>query len=220
MDEKKICFIMCSNDELYESEALYYISHLDVPKGYTLDVLCVKEAKSMAAGYNEGMQVSDAKYKIYLHQDVFIVEKLFLHKMLDLFQNPQIGMIGMVGSVKMPENVTMWYGPRVGKIYSSNISGTIIGKCDDFSGDYAVVEAIDGLLMATQYDIKWREDIFDKWDFYDVSQSFEFRRAGYQVVVPNINKPWVLHDDGFSDLKNYEQERQKLKKEYADLLEK
>ena len=30
------------------------------------------------------------------------------------------------------------------------------------------VEAIDGLLMATQYDIPWREYLFYMWVFYDV----------------------------------------------------
>ena len=38
--------------------------------------------------------------------------------------------------------------------------------------------------MATQYDVPWREDLFDGFDFYDVSQSFEFRKAGYTVGVP------------------------------------
>lgn len=77
------------------------------------------------------------------------------------------------------------------------------------------VEAIDGLLMATQYDIPWREDLFDKWDFYDVSQTQEFIRKGYKVVVPNTGKPWVIHDDGFVNLKNYYEERKKFVKEYG-----
>lgn len=40
------------------------------------------------------------------------------------------------------------------------------------------VTAIDGMFMATQYDISWREDLFDGWDFYDISQSCEFTRGG------------------------------------------
>ena len=78
------------------------------------------------------------------------------------------------------------------------------------------VEAIDGLLMATQYDIPWREDLFDKWDFYDVSQSLEFIRHGYKVVVPYMEKPWCIHDDGFVNLVNYYGEREKLLREYGD----
>ena len=69
------------------------------------------------------------------------------------------------------------------------------------------VEASDGLLMVTQYDFPWRDDLFDKWDFYDVSQSLEFIRHGYKVVVPYMETPWCIHDDGFVNLKNYYEER-------------
>ena len=76
------------------------------------------------------------------------------------------------------------------------------------------VKAVDGMLMVTQYDISWREDVFDKWDFYDVSQSQEFIRAGYKVVVPSMEKPWCIHDDGFMSLDNYYEQRRKLLREY------
>ncbi len=55
---------------------------------------------------------------------------------------------------------------------------------------------IDGMLMATQYDLPWREDLFMRWDSYDASQSQEFIRHGYQVVVPAMDHPWCLHDCG------------------------
>ena len=54
---------------------------------------------------------------------------------------------------------------------------------------------VDGLLMVTAYDLPWREEWFDGWDFYDASQSFEFRKAGYKVVVPVQKSYWYVHDD-------------------------
>ena len=106
----------------------------------------------------------------------------------------------------------MWYGERIGKIYSSNVveAGiSLIGEKEDRD-----VEAVDGLLMITQYDVPWREDLFKGWDFYDISQSFEFRRAGYRVVVPEMAEPWCIHDDGFLNLANYYNERKIFQKEY------
>lgn len=76
------------------------------------------------------------------------------------------------------------------------------------------MDAVDGFLMVTQYDFPWREDLFDKWDFYDCSQCREFIRRGYQVVVPDMKEPWCVHDSGFLDLKNYDSERQKFVAEY------
>lgn len=214
LDNNKICFILCTNNQQYTDEALYFINKLHVPEGYTVDVLTVQEAKSMTAGYNEAMEASDAKYKIYMHQDVMIVEPDFLQKLLDVFADETVGMIGMVGAPKLGEDFIMWHCPRVGKIYTSNAYKTQEWVLGEVEGTYQEVEVIDGLLMATQYDVIWREDLFDKWDFYDVSGSFEMHKAGYKVVVPNMDKPWVLHDDGFMNLDNYYGECEKAKKEY------
>lgn len=214
MDANKICFIMCVNNEQYMQESLYYINSLYIPEGYEIDVLTVQEAEGMAAGYNEAMKISDAKYKVYLHQDVMIVERDFLVHLLEIFQNDDIGMFGMVGAPKLSENGVMWYSDRIGRLYTSNIYFMGDSELGDVKEPYEEVEVIDGLLMATQYDIPWREDVFKKWDFYDVSQSFEFRRHGYKVVVPKMERPWCIHDDGFMNLENYYEERKKFLKEY------
>ena len=60
--------------------------------------------------------------------------------------------------------------------------------------------AIDGLFMATQYDLPWRADLFHGWHFYDISQSREFINAGYKVVIPYQQEPWVIHDCGRKEL--------------------
>lgn len=212
MNHKKFCFILCVNQERYRKECLYYLDHLRIPEGYEIDVLTIEGAESITSGYNAGMQASDAKYKIYLHQDVFIVNRDFLSDILNVFQDPSIGMLGMVGAPKLPDHAVMWYGERVGRLYANAVvqSGvSIMGE-----GRLCDVEAIDGLLMATQYDVPWRSDLFTRWDFYDVSQSFEFRRRGYRVVVPAMERPWCIHDDGFLNLCNYYDERKKFLAEY------
>lgn len=215
MDSKKICFIMCVNNWEYANEAIYFINQLHVPDGYVIDVLTVEEAQSMAGGYNEAMRASDAKYKVYLHQDVMIVCRDFIFHMLDCFKNENIGMLGVVGAPVLAASKVMWHGERVGWIYTGNSDHMEDWKLGEVCGLFQKVEAIDGLLMATQVDIPWRDDIFDKWDFYDISQSFEFARAGYDVVVPHMEQPWCLHDDGFMNLKDYYGERDKFIEEYC-----
>lgn len=214
MNNKKFCFIMCTNDASYMEESISYIRNLQIPEGYEIDILTIEGAHSMTAGYNEGMNSSDAKYKIYLHHDVMIVEPDFLFRILEIFEHPEVGMIGMVGVTQMPANGIMWYGKRIGQIWNHNNYESFHLQYHTASAPYESVEAIDGLLMATQYDLPWREDLFTHWDFYDASQSFEFRRAGYQVVVPYMEQPWVLHDDGFMNLKQYYDEREIFVREY------
>lgn len=219
-NDKKICFIICTNDERQLQECILYIDLLDVPKGFETEILTVRGAESMTKGYNEAMNASDAKYKVYLHQDVFIVEKYFLKKVVNIFKkNAEIGMIGMVGSPKLPKDGVMWHGKRCGDFYRIN-------EVEDANSDFErikkgnrEVEAVDGFLIATQYDIPWREDVFTGWDFYDISQCFEFKKRGYKIVVPAQNPAWVIHDCGPQKLWNYENERKKFISEYREYFE-
>lgn len=220
-NEKKICFIICTNDEQQLNECMMYLNCLEVPDGYEMDVLTVTDAKSMTSGYNEGMQASDAKYKIYIHQDTFIVEKNFLKKILNIFKKDEkVGMIGIVGAEKLSKDGVMWHEQRCGNFYhldeliAQGFDNIEINKKD------REVEVVDGFLMATQTDILWREDLFDGWDFYDVSQCMEFRKAGYKIVVPAQKNNWVIHACGCPSFWNYNKYREIFLKEYSDYINK
>ena len=225
MNNQKFAFILCSNDDEYLSECFYYLSYLHVPEGFSIETLVIPDAKSMAAGYNEAMNASDAKYKIYLHQDTFIRHRDFLKDIVEIFSlDPKIGMIGMVGTKELGRRGLMQDFTRVGNFYCPDKirAAGDKGKIEDVTGEYAVVLAIDGLLMVTQYDLPWREDVFTGWDFYDVSQGFEFQRAGFKVVVPKQLKSWYIHDCSppfvgdtfFSD--EYEYYRKELLRTYPE----
>lgn len=214
VNSRKICFITCVNNEKYEQEEQKYLKNLFVPEGFEVEICPVRHAVSMASGYNKAMYKSDAKYKVYLHQDVFIVNPYFIQDILSVFENTEIGMIGMVGTSELPENAIMWDGPRIGKLYVNAVYKSENKTFGEINGLWQQAEAVDGLLMATQYDIPWREDLFGGWDFYDVSQSQEFIRNGYKVVVPNQKEPWCIHDDGFYSLKNYYKSRKIFIEEY------
>lgn len=217
MNAKKFAFIMCANNEQYVEEAAYYIKRLRIPEGYEAEINIIRGASGMAAGYNQAMRSSDAKYKIYLHQDVMIIERDFLEKLLAVFTDKKVGMIGMVGSPKLPENAVMWYGERIGTIYSSSPYFMVESRWGDVKEGVERVEAVDGLLMATQYDVPWREDLFKNWDFYDISQCQEFIKSGYDVVVPEMETPWCIHDCGASEFEKYFEERKKFMCEYKNL---
>lgn len=220
MQAKLITFIICVNNELYYEECLYYINRLLIPNGYGIDIIAIREADSMCAAYNAGMQSSDAKYKIYMHQDVMIREIHFLEYIIELFkQNENVGMIGMIGGTQMPKTGVTYRAWNVGMVDCRDPDmAYFMAGAKDMPQTDTIVEAIDGLLMATQYDIPWREDLFTHFDFYDVSQSFEMRKAGYQILVPYQEIPWVIHDSGFAKLTYYDEERRKCLKEYPEYL--
>lgn len=217
MNPYKFCFIMCSNNPQYEHECIKYINSLTIPEGYEIEIKVIRDAASITSGYNRGMLSSDAKYKIYLHQDTFIINKDFLNCLLKGFNDEATGMIGIIGTPQLDPSCVMWLGNRVGKLVSNCIYHTVKAAIGEITSP-TEVEAIDGLLMATQYDIPWREDIFKGWDYYDISQSFEFRKAGYKVMVLPADEPWCFHDDGILELSEYYKTRDIFMQEYSDML--
>lgn len=218
MNEKEIAFIVCVNDENEFGESLNYIDTLNVPEEYHTDVIAVREAPSMAAGYNAAMRSSDAKYKIYIHQDVFLVYKDLLSDLISVFKSDeQIGMVGVLGCRVLPKNAHAMARWDTGRVMCNGIPNHINGYEKRNGNDHSEVMAIDGMFMATQYDIPWREDIFDGWDFYDISQSCEFIRAEKKVVVPCQKEYWTMHDNRASNLKLYDFYRKKFIENYQDI---
>ena len=233
MNYKKFCFITCVNDEDYYKEALYYLRYLYVPFGFSYECRAVRGAKSMAEGYQEAMESSDAGYKIYIHQDVHILNSNLLPALLDIFAGDNdIGLIGMAGATKEASD-GMWAKQRFaglsyGCIYETDKGGRPFFNLFevDQSIPYKEARLVDGVFMATRHDIPWREDVFRGWHFYDLSQSAEFIRRGFKLAIPSqcgadgTIEPWCLHcgeNSGMID-KEWERYRRIYVDEYADLL--
>lgn len=221
LDEHSICFISCVNDENEYAGCRQAISELDIPFGYKVEILGVRHAASMTAGYQQAMEASHAKYKIYLHQDVFVINPKLIQDILDIFSaHPEIGMLGLAGSTRFDAKQPIWwndlltlYGTCYTRIEKDKIIRKYFGAVPNSS--YIEAAAIDGLFMATQYDLPWRSDLFHGWHFYDVSQSREFINAGYKVVVSHQQEPWVIHDCGQKILdKAYYESMEIFKKNY------
>lgn len=220
--DNKFCFIICTNNELYLRESIHYICHLHVPDGYEVEILTVADAESMTAGYNEAMLQSDAKYKIYMHQDVFLINKNILNDILEIFLSDEgIGLIGCVGYETVAADGIMWHENRKGKIFKAdgeNYPEYTTYRYSKEKDGYYQVALIDGLFMATSRDLVWNREL-KHWDFYDVFQSISFLENGYKNVVPVQRYPWCIHDDNkILNLTHYDQYRRLFMEKYKNIL--
>ncbi len=223
MKDHKFAFILCTNNTLLLEECLHYINHLIVPEGYEAELLTIPDAPCMTRGYNEAMQASDAKYKIYMHQDVFILNRNILRDLLAIFAaDPQIGMVGMVGYEKVAADGIMWHTARTGSIYMRHPQTPYPALSDyryNIADGYEYVAEIDGFFMATCHDLPWDSDRLDGWDFYDAFQSIRFLLQGYKIAVPCQRHPWCMHDDDkLLSLSNYDRYRQIFLQEFHPFL--
>lgn len=216
----KFCFVICTNNEQYLNECLLYIDLLEVPEGYEIELLTIEGACSMAAGYNEAMNASDAKYKIYIHQDSFIMDRNILFKILEIFSGDElIGILGALGAEQLSKDAVMWHSNRCGNFYRLDMLKADEQKTiEKIQEKYKKVDVVDSFFIVTQYDIPWREDILDGWEFYNISQCLEFQRAGYKVVVPKQDTPWVNHVCGTQKYWSYNKYREIVLREYPEIV--
>lgn len=216
MNNKKIAFIISVNNETYFEECNWYLNRLILPEDFEIDVITVREAKSMAEAYNAAMESSDAKYKVYMHQDVFIINQNIISDMVDVFKaDDKIGMLGLIGGVNLPKDGIIYNVWNCGRTIACDFSLAVDTRFYQRK-PYISVEALDGMFLATQYDIRWRDDILKQWDFYDISQSFEFRKAGYHIVIPYQDIAWTYHDCGYSNLMHYDENRKIMFNAYPE----
>jgi hypothetical protein len=222
VDEHKVAFITCVNDDDWYSECRLYLEHLELPAGMTAEYLPIYGAASMASGYNTGMQQSEAKYKVYLHQDTLVVHKRLVADLQKIFQDKSIGLVGMIGCRSLPASGVWWDGLRTyGRVLHACEPESVTDSiCKEPDGPYIDVEAVDGLFIATQVDIPWREDLFTGWHLYDTSACMEMKRHGYQVVVPNQTDDfWCIHCPKEKPLaREYKGYQKIFLKEYGDEL--
>ena len=216
MEKKnKISFIICVNDEMYFEECLFYINRLRVPEGFEIDVFAVREAASIYQAYNQAMESSDAKYKVYMHQDVSLIDKDILMHFLEFFEaHSKAGMAGVLGGQGIPADRRFYRAWDVG-----NVAGC--GEDRAFHNELIKEEkkvfAVDGMFLMTQYDVPWREDILEGWDFYDFSQSLEFLYRGYEVWVPAQPEYMCIHDCGYLNFMAYDESQKKFLQSYQNV---
>ncbi|MBA2942398.1 glycosyltransferase [Paenibacillus sp. CGMCC 1.16610] len=198
MDDKKISFIYCTNNPVLYEESVRYVNSLSIPDGFEIEIISINDAVSITSGYNIAMKQSNAKYKVYMHQDVFIINKNFMHEIIEVFtKQPNLGMLGVIGAAKIPHHLVWWNASKkYGKVFENSTGQMRMLSYSEVESNIEKVEAIDGLIMITQVDIPWREDIFTGWHFYDISQCMEFTQAGYEIAIPHQKEPWIIHDCG------------------------
>ena len=189
MNEKKIAVIaQCEIDGA--SAIRPYLSAIDVPQGYEVELIEVSAHERVADVYQHAMEQSDAKYKIYLAPGSILLRLNFFAEMLRVFEDPAIGIMGIVGTAQLSTSGELGASPM--------LKGRLL-YTDDTAFHGAAVErateevmAVSSDLIATQYDIPWRSDLFHSNCFFAEAQCIEFRRKGYRTVVPQQDAPWLL----------------------------
>lgn len=204
INEKKFCFIMCVNDYSKMEESIRYINRLIIPDGYEIDLLTIEESDSMAEGYEEAKNSTDAKYKIYLHQDTYVINENILCDLIKIFESDsKIGAVGVMGSEDILGNRITKASEVFGIVVSQNwrensyTDGNAYQERYDneIEGKYKEVGCLWGCFIATSVDFKWEKLADNDFSYYSVLLSLEMIKNGYKIVVPNQKyNIWCIHE--------------------------
>ena len=175
------------------------IRELKVPDGYELQVARWRDmGENYAEAARQLMAESSAKYKIFLDPRVSFIVEDALCVMLSIFRkNPEIGALGICGS--------RWFSTReqglkpVGGFFALDEEGTPRKYQWDVGGsfrdDYEYVHHLNGMMLATQYDLPVAETGARSWMGENLLRSFDYASFGYQLAVPRQPVPWCLFAD-------------------------
>jgi hypothetical protein len=207
-DPQKFAFIACVNDPAQYAICARHLDALRLPPGFTAEQIPVEGARGMAEGYNSALRRTDARYKVYLHQDTFVRDPDLLFHLLDLFREPRVGLVGVVGATQLPQS-GVWFHAGLhsfGQVWEYRRGGGLwylLGPLNQrrehlmrfrpVRRPYQPVVVADGLFLATQYDLPWREDLDFGFIYYEGPQCLEFLKAGHQVVVAHQETVWCMH---------------------------
>lgn len=220
LDEHKICFITAVRDKAKYQESMAYWQRLRVPEGMTVQYIGVSDWPSIGQAYQMAMGKSDAKYKIYIHDNIWLTQTDFLEVLIQMFkEHPEYGIASVAGSTSLPESCHWRDQDPIGCVCDNHQEKMLGYTYQQATQGTAPVMLLHEGLLVTQYDISWHTELYDKGHLYAASQCMELRRHGYgAVVLPQLG-PGVQHWCGEGNVaQEYPEVGKRLVREYRDVL--
>jgi hypothetical protein len=122
------------------------------------ELIVIEGAKSIAEGYNNGIDKAKNKIKCFIHHDLIVTNPVLLRMNLLAYCIEDIGIVGIVGS--QTEAAPWWEGQCVGSVVDSR-NGIL-----HFTDGKQFCLHLDGLMLATCQDVRFDESI-PGFHFYD-----------------------------------------------------
>ncbi len=172
---------------------------------------------SIFSAYNEGVRRSRYPYLCFMHEDILYHTKNWGKLVIEHFQNPKAGIIGVAGGHFLPNVPASWSSTKCVSLNliqssssSANTSGSHFSKFPYTNGKTAEVVAIDGFWFCCRKNlfdtITFDEKTLGNFHYYDADICLQTIKAGYKInVVPNIlieHFSWGKLDETFFENAN------------------
>lgn len=192
--EKEVAFFVRKSDEALYRACLESLQALHLPVGYEAELFTLTAEKPYAAQANKALTLSDAKYKIYINDDVRLVRSQSIEELLTVFEDVSIGMVGVLGSQSLPRD-----GNVLGSDYKRGVVYVPTGR--DLSemrfGEVSEEETADVRFLlpsfyATQMDLPWDEE-YETQYYALLAQCRSFEEIGSRIVTSLAKEAWCAY---------------------------
>ena len=102
LNESKICFITCVNDQELYNESLAYIENLNLPENFEIETMWLSNANSITSAYNQAMKVMDIeKYMNDLNYEITQLHA-YINMKKEKERNDKLEFISKIGAILIP----------------------------------------------------------------------------------------------------------------------
>ena len=194
VNEKKIAVLVRKSHEAQYAVCMESLQAMKWPAGYEVEVFALEAEKPYAAEANAVLAKTDAKYKIYINDDLCLVSPQAVEELLDIFRDETVGMVGFLGSRSLPvsgnllESAYKW-----GAVYvpmENDLTETRFGEA--MEGESAAVRFLAPSFFATQADLSWNE-AYGKQYYAVLAHCQAFEGEGRRIVVPLPQNIWCAY---------------------------
>lgn len=189
MNNKKLAIIIYKKSEQKTYELVNELNKLLIPNEYSVGiVLC--SGRNAAIAYNSIASKIDAKYRIYIYDDIVRVSpRLIMFVLENFIKYPETGLLGNFGST-LPLNgditsANKYYGMYAFTDEKQKVR-KVVGKNPLF---YQEVYNIDSHFFATSIDFKFDEELDN---LYVADLCCQCRKMQKKIIVPMQNNPVML----------------------------
>ena len=194
MREKKLAFFVRKSDEVRYSACLESLQALHLPAGYEAELFTLAAESPYAAQANRALTLSDAKYKIYINDDVRLVRSQLIEELLTVFKDASIGMVGVLGSQSLPRDGNVLESDyKRGVVYvpkGRELSEMRFGEVSE--EETADVRFVLPSFFATQVDLPWDEE-YETQYYALLAQCRSFEEIRSRIVTSLAKEAWCAY---------------------------
>ena len=177
---ESISYITCTNNHEILNKCLLPSIKLD----WEDELVVVENPKSIAEGYNTGIDQAKHKIKCFIHHDIILTNPILLRMNLMSYCTQDIGIVGVIRCKN--NTVPWWEGDTIGSVVDTRKGIIWFDKGKDYC------ESLDGIVLATYQDVRFDESI-PGFHLYDQDICKQMTNQGLQNFCAGDGFRMVTH---------------------------